>query len=104
MSLLDPKRLVASSYQSFRSQLSHGSLVTANPETVDGMLESLGRWLLLWQTVHFIFILKIHSSWVNSIRICSGILKDLLLSCICYKYICKNFVLFICLSWICLYY
>ena len=43
MSLLDPKRLVASSYQSFRSQFSHGSLVTANPETVDGMLESLGR-------------------------------------------------------------
>lgn len=47
VSLLDPKRLLSSSYQSFRSQLSHGTMVAASPETVDGMLESLGRWLLL---------------------------------------------------------
>lgn len=47
MSLLDPKRLVTSGYQSFRSQLNHGSLVTANAETVDGMLDSLGDLLKL---------------------------------------------------------
>ncbi|KAJ4816003.1 Serine/threonine-protein phosphatase 6 regulatory subunit 1 [Rhynchospora pubera] len=47
ISLLDPKRLVSSSYQAFRSQLSHGTLVTASPETVNGMLESLGDLLKL---------------------------------------------------------
>ncbi|XP_078175817.1 uncharacterized protein LOC144569376 isoform X1 [Carex rostrata] len=47
ISLLDPKRLVSSSYQVFRSQLSHGTLVTASPETVNGMLESLGDLLKL---------------------------------------------------------
>jgi hypothetical protein len=41
--LLDPKRLASASYQAFRSNLSHGTLVTASPETVDGMLESLGE-------------------------------------------------------------
>lgn len=43
ISLLDPKRLASASYQAFRSNLSHGTLVTASPETVDGMLESLGE-------------------------------------------------------------
>ena len=43
ISLLDPKRLASASYQAFRSNLSHGALVTASPETVDGMLESLGE-------------------------------------------------------------
>ncbi|XP_010941542.1 uncharacterized protein [Elaeis guineensis] len=47
ISLLDPKRLLSSSYQSFRSQLSHGTMVAASPETVDGMLESLGDLLKL---------------------------------------------------------
>ncbi|KAG1365023.1 serine/threonine-protein phosphatase 6 regulatory subunit 3, partial [Cocos nucifera] len=47
ISLLDPKRLLSSSYQSFRSQLSHGTMVAAGPETVDGMLESLGDLLKL---------------------------------------------------------
>ncbi|XP_073008817.1 uncharacterized protein [Typha latifolia] len=47
ISLLDPKRLVSSSYQAFQSPLSHGTLVTASPETVDGMLESLGELLKL---------------------------------------------------------
>ncbi|CAN6345627.1 unnamed protein product [Urochloa humidicola] len=47
ISLLDPKRLASASYQAFRSNLSHGSLVTASPETVDGMLESLGDLLKL---------------------------------------------------------
>ncbi|KAK8971311.1 hypothetical protein KSP40_PGU015958 [Platanthera guangdongensis] len=42
ISLLDPKRLLQSSYQSSRSQLSRGTIVMANPETVAGMLESLG--------------------------------------------------------------
>ncbi|KAG0519515.1 hypothetical protein BDA96_09G270900 [Sorghum bicolor] len=41
ISLLDPKRLASASYQAFRSNLTHGTLVTASPETVDGMLESL---------------------------------------------------------------
>lgn len=47
ISLLDPKRLLSSSYQSFWSQLSHGTMVAASPEMVDGMLESLGRQLLV---------------------------------------------------------
>ncbi|KAG1331862.1 serine/threonine-protein phosphatase 6 regulatory subunit 3 [Cocos nucifera] len=47
VSLLDPKRLLSSSYQSFRSQLSHGTMVAASPETIDGMLESLGDLLKL---------------------------------------------------------
>ncbi|XP_020584830.1 serine/threonine-protein phosphatase 6 regulatory subunit 3 [Phalaenopsis equestris] len=45
--LLDPKRLLQSSYQSFRSQLSHGTVVIADPETVDLMLEKLGYLLKL---------------------------------------------------------
>ncbi|XP_062185870.1 uncharacterized protein LOC133889356 isoform X2 [Phragmites australis] len=47
ISLLDPKRLVSASYQAFHSQLSHGTLVTASPETVNGMLDSLGDLLKL---------------------------------------------------------
>ncbi|WVZ99801.1 hypothetical protein U9M48_045048 [Paspalum notatum var. saurae] len=47
ISLLDPKRLASASFQAFRSNLSHGTLVTASPETVDGMLESLGDLLKL---------------------------------------------------------
>ncbi|XP_062226772.1 uncharacterized protein LOC133925004 isoform X2 [Phragmites australis] len=47
ISLLDPKRLVSASYQAFCSQLSHGTLVTASPETVNGMLDSLGDLLKL---------------------------------------------------------
>uniref|UniRef100_A0A1D1Y0D9 Serine/threonine-protein phosphatase 6 regulatory subunit 3 n=1 Tax=Anthurium amnicola TaxID=1678845 RepID=A0A1D1Y0D9_9ARAE len=42
ISLLDPKRLLSNSYYSFRSHMTHGSSVTANPEMVDGMLESIG--------------------------------------------------------------
>lgn len=48
ISLLDPMRLVSASYNLFRSQLSHGSLVAANPETIHAMLESVGRLLFLW--------------------------------------------------------
>ncbi|KAG6528648.1 hypothetical protein ZIOFF_010832 [Zingiber officinale] len=40
--LLDPKRLVLSSYQPFGSQLNHGSFITPNYDTVMGMLERLG--------------------------------------------------------------
>ncbi|CAL4956000.1 unnamed protein product [Urochloa decumbens] len=50
ISLLDPKRLASASYQAFRSNLSHGALVTASPETVDGMLGSLGNLLKLLDT------------------------------------------------------
>jgi len=47
ISLLDPKRLASASYQAYRSNLSHGTVVTASPETVDGMLSSLGDLLKL---------------------------------------------------------
>jgi len=50
ISLLDPKRLASASYQAFKSNLSHGALVMASPETVDGMLESLGNLLNLLDT------------------------------------------------------
>ncbi|PKA52342.1 hypothetical protein AXF42_Ash010238 [Apostasia shenzhenica] len=48
ISFLDPMKSLPSSYQSFRSQLSHGIMVS--PETVDGMLESLGGLLKLLDT------------------------------------------------------
>uniref|UniRef100_A0A0E0DV70 Uncharacterized protein n=1 Tax=Oryza meridionalis TaxID=40149 RepID=A0A0E0DV70_9ORYZ len=51
ISLLDPKRLASASYQAFRSNLSHGTLVTASPETVDGMLESLGTLTITFCTI-----------------------------------------------------
>ncbi|KAH7654362.1 serine/threonine-protein phosphatase 6 regulatory subunit 3 protein [Dioscorea alata] len=47
ISLLDPKRLLSASNNLFRSNLSHGSLPTASPETIDGMLGSLGDLLKL---------------------------------------------------------
>ncbi|XP_078436683.1 uncharacterized protein LOC144707447 [Wolffia australiana] len=47
ISLLDPKRLVSSSYTSYRNYMNYGSPVSANPEMVDGMLESIGELLKL---------------------------------------------------------
>ncbi|KAL8108435.1 uncharacterized protein LOC141670663 [Apium graveolens] len=47
ISLLDPKRLSLGTYYSYNRQMSHGSGATANPETVEGMLESLGDLLKL---------------------------------------------------------
>uniref|UniRef100_A0A5B7AXS8 Putative serine/threonine-protein phosphatase 6 regulatory subunit 2 n=1 Tax=Davidia involucrata TaxID=16924 RepID=A0A5B7AXS8_DAVIN len=47
ISLLDPRRLTLGIYHTFNRQLTHGSTITANPETVDGMLESLGDLLKL---------------------------------------------------------
>ncbi|KAJ7969092.1 Serine/threonine-protein phosphatase 6 regulatory subunit 3 [Quillaja saponaria] len=47
ISLLDPKRLSLGSYHTYNRQMSHGTTVTANPETVEGMLESLGDLLKL---------------------------------------------------------
>eukprot|EP00268_Persea_americana_P034177 TRINITY_DN3381_c0_g5_i1.p1 TRINITY_DN3381_c0_g5~~TRINITY_DN3381_c0_g5_i1.p1 ORF type:complete len:789 (-),score=185.63 TRINITY_DN3381_c0_g5_i1:925-3291(-) len=47
ISLLDPKRLTTSFYHSFRCRTSHTSVAAANPETVEGMLESLGSLLKL---------------------------------------------------------
>ncbi|CAL5365063.1 unnamed protein product [Camellia sinensis] len=41
ISLLDPKRLTLGTYHFYSRQLSHGSTISANPETVEGMLESL---------------------------------------------------------------
>ena len=46
ISLLDPKRLSLGTYYSYNRQMTHGSVVTANPETVEGMLESLGKMTL----------------------------------------------------------
>lgn len=43
ISLLDPKRITFGAYQSYNRQMTNGSTATANPETVEGMLESLGK-------------------------------------------------------------
>ncbi|KAK1324859.1 hypothetical protein QJS10_CPA01g00546 [Acorus calamus] len=45
--LLDPKRSLSTSYYSYRGQGSAGSSVMANPEAIDGMLESLADLLRL---------------------------------------------------------
>ncbi|KAL6992192.1 hypothetical protein U1Q18_010299 [Sarracenia purpurea var. burkii] len=42
ISLLDPKRLTLGTYHMYSRQLTHGSTISANPETVEGMLGSLG--------------------------------------------------------------
>ncbi|CAL5339515.1 unnamed protein product [Camellia sinensis] len=47
ISLLDPKRLTLGTYHFYSRQLSHGSTISANPETVEGMLGSLGDLLKL---------------------------------------------------------
>ncbi|XP_042519140.1 serine/threonine-protein phosphatase 6 regulatory subunit 2-like [Macadamia integrifolia] len=47
ISLLDPKRLASGPYHTYGRQLSHGPVVTATPETVEGMLESVGDLLKL---------------------------------------------------------
>ncbi|KAF7842474.1 serine/threonine-protein phosphatase 6 regulatory subunit 3 isoform X2 [Senna tora] len=41
ISLLDPKRHSFGGYHSYNRQMNNGSTVTANPEAVEGMLESL---------------------------------------------------------------
>ncbi|XP_048490870.1 uncharacterized protein LOC104901230 isoform X2 [Beta vulgaris subsp. vulgaris] len=47
ISLLDPKRLTFGTYHAYNRQFSQGPSTTANPETVEGMLESLGNLLKL---------------------------------------------------------
>ncbi|XP_057971323.1 uncharacterized protein LOC131160044 [Malania oleifera] len=47
ISLLDPKRLTLGTYHSYNRQLTAGTSLTANPETIEGMLESLGDLLKL---------------------------------------------------------
>nr|XP_027086875.1 serine/threonine-protein phosphatase 6 regulatory subunit 1-like isoform X1 [Coffea arabica] len=47
ISLLDPKRLTSGAYYMYSRQMIQGSGITPNPETVDGMLESLGDLLKL---------------------------------------------------------
>ncbi|CAN6683762.1 unnamed protein product [Malus baccata var. baccata] len=47
ISLLDPRRQTLGTYHMYGRQMTHGSTVTANPETVVGMLESLGDLLKL---------------------------------------------------------
>ena len=43
VSLLDPKRLTLGTYHMYSRQLTQGSTISANPETVEGMLGSLGK-------------------------------------------------------------
>ncbi|KAL8137084.1 hypothetical protein V2J09_003085 [Rumex salicifolius] len=45
--LLDPKRMTFGSYYAYSRQYAQGSSITANPETVEGMLESLDYLLKL---------------------------------------------------------
>ncbi|KAL6561919.1 hypothetical protein OROGR_002926 [Orobanche gracilis] len=47
ISLLDPKRLTSGTYYLYTRQMTNGSGSTANPETVQAMLESLGDLLKL---------------------------------------------------------
>ncbi|KAK2448293.1 SIT4 phosphatase-associated family protein [Trifolium repens] len=47
ISLLDPRRISFGAYHSYNRQMTNGSTVTANPETIEGMLESLGDLLKL---------------------------------------------------------
>ncbi|KAL3851523.1 hypothetical protein ACJIZ3_013405 [Penstemon smallii] len=47
ISLLDPKRLTSGMYYMYNRQMTHGAGIAANPETVEGMLESLGDLLKL---------------------------------------------------------
>ncbi|KAF8408785.1 hypothetical protein HHK36_004854 [Tetracentron sinense] len=47
ISLLDPKRLTLGPYHTYSRQQSHAPSITANPETVEGMLDSLGDLLKL---------------------------------------------------------
>ncbi|KAI3824605.1 hypothetical protein L1987_06069 [Smallanthus sonchifolius] len=47
ISLLDPKRQTSGTFYIYNRQSTHGSVVTAKPETVEGMLESLGSLLKL---------------------------------------------------------
>lgn len=43
ISLLDPKRLTLGTYYMYNRQLTYGPTITTNPETVEGMLENLGK-------------------------------------------------------------
>ncbi|KAL2524406.1 SIT4 phosphatase-associated family protein [Abeliophyllum distichum] len=47
ISLLDPKRLMSGTYYFYNRQMTHGSGISVKPETVEGMLESLGNILKL---------------------------------------------------------
>ncbi|XP_039037508.1 serine/threonine-protein phosphatase 6 regulatory subunit 2-like [Hibiscus syriacus] len=47
ISLLDPKRLTLGVYHTYNHQVSQGSTISANPKTVEGMLENLGNLLKL---------------------------------------------------------
>ncbi|OIW13908.1 hypothetical protein TanjilG_31797 [Lupinus angustifolius] len=47
ISLLDPKRHTSGAYHTYNCHMTIGSTVAANPETVEGMLESLGDLLKL---------------------------------------------------------
>ncbi|XP_073307586.1 uncharacterized protein [Primulina huaijiensis] len=47
ISLLDPKRLASGMYYMYNHQMTHGSGISADPETVEGMLENLGDLLKL---------------------------------------------------------
>lgn len=41
--LLNPKRLTSGPYQTYNQHLNHELVITANPETIEGTLESFGK-------------------------------------------------------------
>lgn len=43
ISLLDPRRLTSGTYYMYTRQMDHTSRSSVNPETIQGMLESLGK-------------------------------------------------------------
>ncbi|GMI93199.1 hypothetical protein like AT1G30470 [Hibiscus trionum] len=47
ISLLDPKRLTLGVYHTYNRQVFQGSTISANPKTVEGMLENLGNLMKL---------------------------------------------------------
>lgn len=47
ISLLDPKRQTSGTYYMYNRQSTHGPAASAKPETVEGMLESLGIFFLI---------------------------------------------------------
>lgn len=60
ISLLDPKRLTASFYHSFRCRTADTSVAASNPKTVEGMLESLGKITTVSSRAFFCLSSKAH--------------------------------------------
>lgn len=65
ISLLDPKRLTSGTYYMYTRQTTHGSGSSANPETVQGMLESLGKMDFIVRLLLDFNDARVHLSWLN---------------------------------------